>query len=326
VIETTLSKSSPFEAIITVTLNTAIDRVLEAPHFAIGGHLRGRNLLREPAGKGINVSRALALLGVPSIATGFVGELEMPKFDALRSKLLNTQFLAVAGETRENVTILDPAAHTETHVRTEGFTVTPRDVERLARKLHLIAKPSSLVIFAGSLPAGMTSADYAGMIDTTLGSGALVGVDAPGAVLRDVFDRSLWLIKPNEEELAAVAGEIENREKAILAAGRQLSKHIRVVIITCGADGGYAFTGGEGYLAQVDMGATPVVSTVGCGDALLAGFVAATARGESVREAFAFGTAVASAAATHAEPAFFDPAEIEPLAARTSVVTLAESG
>ena len=62
-----------FGSIVTVTLNPTIDRIIEVPGFTIGGHQQGRLHLREPAGKAINVSRALSELGLRNSAIGWVG-------------------------------------------------------------------------------------------------------------------------------------------------------------------------------------------------------------------------------------------------------------
>ena len=62
--------------ILTVTLNPALDREIFIDDFQVNRLYRLRDLTRTqmtPGGKGINVSIALSKLGVPSIATGFVG-------------------------------------------------------------------------------------------------------------------------------------------------------------------------------------------------------------------------------------------------------------
>ena len=59
--------------IVSVTLNPAVDWVLEAPNFKVGSHIRARRIGWYPAGNGINVSRVLATLGTRSVATGFIG-------------------------------------------------------------------------------------------------------------------------------------------------------------------------------------------------------------------------------------------------------------
>ncbi len=133
----------PQTPIVTVTLNTALDRVLNVENFAIGEHLPAEEVSRFPAGKGINLSRGLARLGRDSIATGFVGNEESSQFEQVLKRSTPgravSQLLSVRGQTRENITILDPLNHTDTHIRTAGCEITRQDVQRIVSKLGLLA-------------------------------------------------------------------------------------------------------------------------------------------------------------------------------------------
>ncbi len=392
------TSAPPFDAVITVTLNTAIDRIIETPGLAVGAHLVGRRIARQPTGKGVNVSRALAALGVESIATGFVGEDELAAFEKLGDdRRIRPQFLAVPGQTRENITLIDPEHGAETHVRTEGPAVTERDVDRLRRKLNLIAKPGTLVVFAGSLPPGMQAADAVGLIEQAASAGAAIALDCAPVAMAAVMHHPLWLAKCNRAEFAEILGEPLPDEDALMAAGRQVSAGGQVGsagkgptkaaaeppadadaaesfaatdaaepstggkarepsagtaasipsaradasgpsasaagrrsdagasqtwIVTCGAAGAYAFTDGAALMAQVDVDADAVVSTVGCGDALLAGYIAARQNGHAVSDAFARATAVATASALSAVPGQFRPVDVDKFTARTSILSL----
>jgi fructose-1-phosphate kinase PfkB-like protein len=59
--------------IITVTLNTAIDKTLSVPNFRLGRRHRTVEQTTMPGGKGVNVARVLKTLGAPVIATGLAG-------------------------------------------------------------------------------------------------------------------------------------------------------------------------------------------------------------------------------------------------------------
>jgi len=97
--------------IVTVTLNPAIDHLLEAPQFAVGSHVRARRIGRNPAGKGINVARVIATLGSRCIATGLVGKGELGMFESFLDERgegrVTNQLLVIHGRTRDNVTIMD---------------------------------------------------------------------------------------------------------------------------------------------------------------------------------------------------------------------------
>ncbi len=298
---------SSFDQIITVCLNPAIDRILEVPDFALGRHQRGRQVSRRPAGKAINVSRALDTMAVASVVTGFVGRNELELFEtSIGSDHTQGQLLAVDGATRENVTIVDPAARQETHIRDVGFSVTASDLNRLKRKLHVMCKPTSLVIFSGSMPPGVEPSDLVDLLHVCLRAEAKVAVDSSGPALRAAGELPLWLTKPNVAELAEMVGHPVESDEQILASGRQLSKHIRGVLVSRGEAGGYAFVDGSAMIGQVPVDRSRIVNTVGCGDAMLAGFVAAQRKGKDVRESYRVALAVATAAALTREPGQFE--------------------
>jgi 1-phosphofructokinase family hexose kinase len=315
--------AAPFDSAVTVTLNTAIDCVIEVPGFTVGAHQVGRRMLRTPAGKGINVARTLAALGHSCVAAGFVGRDDLDYFETeLDEHRVQPQLLAIDGQTRENVTLIDPENATETHVRDAGFAVTADDVQRLERKLALLAHDGVLVAFCGSLPRNIAAGEFARLVDICLERQALVAVDTEGPVLQAVRDRPLWAVKPNREELAAFMGEVTASDDDLIRVGRALGQTVARVIVSCGAAGGYLFADGGVSRGQVEVDPKKVVSTVGCGDTLLAAFVAAQMEGHDAVEAYRRALAAATAASTHPVPGEVDPAAVRRFLAVTAVETL----
>ena len=320
-----------FDTIITVTLNPAIDRIMEIAGFQVGGHQRGETVARVPAGKGVNLARALSELGVASIATGFVGRLQLEEYEtSFRDSLVQPQFLAVDGRTRENVTVIDPTSATETHLRDKGLSPTPADFGRLRNKINLLAKPDRLFVFSGSLPTGMQTSHVVELADIVLSKGANVAVDGPGDLLAALRDRNLWLIKPNREELTAMnGGSIERRnerdpigEDEIRRIACPLTANVDVVIVSCAAAGGYLFSKLSSLRGRVEFDPARVRSSVGCGDCLLAAFIAAQNRGDAVESAYRYALSVATAASYEVVPGRFDPAVIDDLQTKVVVVRL----
>ncbi|MFP4144586.1 MAG: 1-phosphofructokinase family hexose kinase [Phycisphaeraceae bacterium] len=329
-------------SIVTVTLNTAVDRVLEVENFAIGGHLRAREVARYPAGKGINVSRSLARLGVDNIATGFTGQPEAGQFEQLLAGAgpgrAVDQLLTARGRTRENITILDPVEHTDTHVRTSGYEVTRRDLQRIVSKLGLLTREGAIVTFSGSLPPGMNPVDLDTLLYVVLGGGGRVVADLSGDLLKQCtsidleisgeLDRSerytgpkmLWMVKPNRNELAEALGiDRKLTEQEVLAAGRRLAERVTWVVITLGADGALLF-GEEGtWRARCEIPPEDVVSTVGCGDSLLAGLLEAQLHGGEPPQMLKRGVATATANAVHTGIADFTLDLVRELESQTVV-------
>jgi len=130
--------------IVTVTLNPAVDRVLQVSGFAVGQHARAQRIGHYPAGKGVNLSRVLATLNTPSICTGFVGIKELTMFEEFLERVghrrVTTQFLVIRDRTRDNTTIIDPVNETETHLSDIGFTVQRSDVRRMLSKVSMLSR------------------------------------------------------------------------------------------------------------------------------------------------------------------------------------------
>ena len=313
----------PFDAIITVSLNPAIDRVIEVPGFALGGHQKGRVVSRQPAGKAINVSRALHTLGISSIATGFVGQDESDLFEkSLTSPTLHSELMAVQGATRENITIVDPQSHQETHIRDVGFTVTTKDVKRLKKKLHVLARDGVLVVFSGSTPPGIDAEQFVELIQVCQLGGAKVAVDTSGPELRAAVNMSLWLAKPNANELADILDHPVTSDDDIIAAARDLASHIDNLLVSRGDAGGYAFCHNAAMIGQVPLDPSRVVSTVGAGDSLLAGFIAAHQRNLPPADAYRLALAVATATVISRDAGQFDPATLDEFLTTASVLPL----
>jgi 1-phosphofructokinase family hexose kinase len=312
-----------FERVVTITVNPAIDCVFEVPGLTLGAHQVGRRRSRTPAGKGVNVARVLAGLGHPPVATGFVGAEEVQAFESsLAAVGARSRFLAVRGNTRENVTLIDPDAKTETHVRDAGFAVRGEDVERLARTLSGLSDAGVLVVFSGSLPRGMAPEDLDALVRVCVDRGAAVAVDADGPLLRAVQSNRLWAIKPNREELQALIGGSAESGDELIRAGRSLSDKVENVLVSCGAAGGYLFTRDRACRGRVPLDPKRVISTVGCGDALLAVFIAARLDGHDAAEAYRRALATATAAATDPLPGHVEPDRVTELLAQAAVELL----
>ena len=335
-------------SVVTVTLHTAMDRVLETTDFVVGAHIGAREVLHYPAGKGINVSRALARLGGSSIATGFAGQSEAPAFDRLLAGVgpgrALPQFLHARGRTRENITVLDTKNHTNTHLRTDGYELTRHDVQRIISKVGLLAKPGVLLVIAGSLPPGFEVADFDTMIYMALGGGARVVLDVSGKLLTEASSVALtlpaaaegqgeppreaasggaegggeggggklvWMIKPNRAELAEALGRDPDMDEATLRdVGLRLARRVAWVVVTLGPDGAAMFNGGRAWRGRCPVTADDVVSTVGCGDCLLAGLLDGQARGLEPEQVLARGLCAAAANATSPAVADFETPQI----------------
>lgn len=324
-------------SIITVTLNTAIDRVLEVENFEVGEHLPADETLRYAAGKGVNVSRALARLGRDNVAAGFVGQAEASEFEQTLARTgpgrAMCQLLSVRGQTRENITIIDRIKRTDTHLRTPGYQTTRQDVQRIVSKLGLLSRDGAFVVFGGSLPLGMNSADFDTLIYVALGGKAKVVLDVGGALMAESTSvdlsqpaagatpsKRLWMIKPNRQELAdAVGVEKLSSESELIEAGQRLAHRVAWVVVTLGAEGALMFGDGKIWRAHTDVDPHTITSTVGCGDCLLAGLLDAQLAGLTPAEVLKHGLAAATANAMRVSVAEYDLDLVREMASKTQV-------
>ena len=295
--------------VVTVTLNPAVDRTLEVSGFEPGGVYRGRLRAYRASGKGVNVSAVLSALGRPSVALGFVGLHEQSFFRAsLHPALVDCRLSAVPGVTRHHTTIIDPVRRTETHLREEGFEVGETFVRELRRSIGSVLRGDDFCIFSGSLPPGIDPGRFAGLVRSCAQVGARVVVDGEGEVLAAVLAGGaarprLELIKPNVVELGQLVGRSLRTVGQVLAAARGLcaspparsAPRLKSVLVSWGERGAYLVTAAGAWRARAILPPERVVNSVGCGDSLLAGFVAGLNDGLPVEGCLRLGAACAAA-------------------------------
>ncbi|GAA3940198.1 1-phosphofructokinase [Actinomadura viridis] len=277
--------------IVTVTLNPSLDRTMEVDVLARGQVIRARSARLDPGGKGVNVTRALLAGRVPSVAVVPVGG---PEGDRLRQLLLaeglTVRAVPVAGHTRSNVTVAEPGG-VATKLNEPGARLSHGELAEVARVVAAESAGAGWVAGCGSLPPGVPDDIYAQLCRRLAPAGIRVAVDSSGPALLAALAAGPDLVKPNREELAEAVGSPVGRLADVVAAARQLrARGARSVLVSLGADGA-VLVDDDGVIA----GDAPVEnpkSTVGAGDALLAGFLAAGARGpRALAEALAWGAA-----------------------------------
>ena len=139
--------------IITVTLNSAVDRTLAVPNFRLGRRHRAVEQAAMAGGKGVNVARALKALGQPVIATGLAGGATGTRIvDQLTQLSVLSDFVRIREESRTNTAVIDPTTGEQTEINERGPRVSEQETELFVDKLLYLAKGATLCVFAGSLP------------------------------------------------------------------------------------------------------------------------------------------------------------------------------
>ncbi|WP_101297484.1 1-phosphofructokinase [Halegenticoccus soli] len=273
--------------ILTVTPNPALDHTLRLDEPLRSGVVHRTDAAQfDAGGKGINVSQYLRALGESTLATGFLGN---PFGSVLRRQLaadgVAADFVDIDDGTRLNTTVLTPDG--EYKINHDGPTVGEGATESLLETIR--RHDPDTVVVAGSLPPGVD----ADAVDRIAAADSWeVAVDVGGDVLRSLSGEYA-LCKPNREELAAATGErLDAVEDCAAAAEALRARGFDRVVASLGADGAVMATAdGTLYAPALE---TDVVDTVGAGDALLSGVLAALARGESDAVALGYGVAVAA--------------------------------
>jgi 1-phosphofructokinase family hexose kinase len=310
--------------IVCVALNPCWDRTLEVTDLAVGEHVRGRLLSVQAAGKAVNVARLLDALGTPSVLTGFVGADDRDRFAATFEKTaVRLELFETDGRTRENITLVDPEQNVDTHIRDAGVPLDEEDLQRLRKKLRILAGKGTYVLFTGSLTPGMDAGTFAGLLEVCCEKGARVAVDSSGPGLEAVRGvAGLWLVKPNRAELAEIAGADVETEEAVRDAAAALRRRIDEVAVTLGAGGAVLFARDGAWRARPHLDPAAVLNTVGAGDAFLAGYVHHHACAEPLEACLRYAVACGTAATLqlragqinpHDADAAMEHVEVEPL-------------
>lgn len=277
----------------TVTLNAAVDTTYSVDHFTLDQVNRVGTKQALPGGKGINVARVANTLGTKVQATGFVAG-QTGKFiqhELVREGIANN-FLEVDGESRICLAIIDAIANTQTELLESGPELCDEIFTNFLQHLKAITVESPLVACSGSLPGGLPEDSYARIIQEFPDKKVIL--DTSGAALAQGLKAAPFMVKPNEHELAALLGtEIKELEQVLAAGEKILEQGVEIVVISLGEKGAVALKKGERYLATPPS-LTPV-STVGCGDSLVAGMATAILQEKDLTEALRLGSACGAA-------------------------------
>jgi 1-phosphofructokinase family hexose kinase len=304
--------------IITVTLNAALDKTLEVPNFTPGRRHRTVDQTTMPGGKGVNVARAIKRLGQPVIAAGLVGGATGTRIvEALSHESILTAFVHIAEESRTNTAVIDPTTGMQTEVNERGPGVSPQELELFRDKLLYLAQGASMCVFAGSLPRGLEPSVYGDLISEVRRLGVTTVLDTEGEPMRLGVRAEPEVISPNELEAEELVGHEFNDDADRTGAVVEMTRlGAREAIMTV-ADGCYAsvLDNGASTLWRVSVEEQEARSTIGAGDAFLAGYVASRYGGASAVESLRFAVACGAESTQHFGAGVIDPGRVERLLA-----------
>ena len=279
--------------IYTVTLNPSIDYIVEVDHFQINHLNRIDRESKFPGGKGINVSRVLNTIDVPSKALGFLGGFTGGFIqDTLEIEGVQTDFVKVQDDSRINIKL---KTGEETELNGQGPALTEENIQELHQKLEGLQEGDILVL-AGSIPPSLSKTFYSELTQKYSARGVKVVVDAGGAILAEVLKDQPFLVKPNHHELSELFNKkISTVEEVVPYGKKVVEMGAKNVIVSMAGDGALLFTNGEVYTATIPKG--KVLNSVGAGDSLVAGFIGTYVKENDIVKAFQIAVATGSATA-----------------------------
>lgn len=291
--------------ILTVTLNAAIDKRYVVSEFHPGQVNRVKECVYVPGGKGLNVSKPASIAGARVIATGFVGGHAGNYIEeALRPFGIHSQFYHVEGESRSCINIWDEKNGTQTEFLEPGFILTEADFQGFLTRFEKLLPEADVVTMSGSVPKGLDSTAYRVLIRACRRAGKRVILDTSGKLLEQGIEECPTLIKPNIDEIRMLTGLECIRLEEILEAAKKLHcRGIPFVAVSLGSEGS-VLACDEGVFRAV-VPKIDAVNTVGCGDAMIAGFAMGMAEKLPAEEILHRASAISAASAMHPQTGIF---------------------
>ena len=296
--------------IVTLTLNPTVDIASDADAVHPVRKIRTRDENFDPGGGGVNVSRVLRELGADTLAVVLAGGVSGRLLEELLDQAgVPRHSVPIGGRTRISYTVHDLGARLEYRFVPEGPTLA--EAEWQAALAVLEAVDTHWVVASGSLPPGVPEGFYLRAARAAVQRGRNFVLDTSGKPLRVALGQGLALIKPSRDEFEALLGWSLETPEAQEAAALSLvrSGAAALVALTLGPEG--ALLAEPGGVLRLPALEVPAVGAVGAGDSFLAAMVLGLARGDSPREAFAWGMAAGAAAVIRTGTAHPRRADVE---------------
>jgi len=306
--------------ILTVTLNPSIDKSSSTEKLKPESKLRCKEVVREPGGGGINVSKALKELDAETAALfpsgGYNGKMLCSLLDkaGIRYYAIDSSV-----ETREAWIIHETSSNHQYRFNFPGQSVKEEHIYQLIDEIRLFSP--SFVVASGSLPVGLPDYFYGLIVKNANALGAKTIVDTSGPALQALKGKHAWLIKPNINELKTMLAVEDIPENEVDDAAQQIiaDGYAEIAVISMGAQGAWLITRTEKYFASAPK--VEKKSTVGAGDSMVAGLVYALEKQFNFENALRFGVACGSAATMNSGTQLFRKEDVLSLYESVKVTT-----
>lgn len=283
--------------IATLTMNPAVDVYITVRQVTPAHKLRSETARRDPGGGGINVARAIRILGGEARALFPAGG-PTGKFlqTMLNEEKIPCRIHEFDGITRESFTVLETETEREYRFVLPGPELAEHDWQGCLDLLETMDQAPDYLVASGSLPPGTPEDFYARVARWARRAEIRLVLDTSGPALRAALEEGVYLIKPNRRELEDLTGgELQNPQEQEQACRDLLAEGKSAVIaLTLGEEG--ALLVAEQGSWRIEVPEQQVKSSVGAGDSFVAGMVLGLVRKMSLQQSFCYGTAAGTAA------------------------------
>lgn len=305
-----------------LALNPSVDISYEIPQLIEYQKVRARQTWYHPGGNGINVARALIELGVPtsccSIIAGESGDLLMTLLgDSLGDR---HKPFRVDGETRLNTTIVQQSPPGQYEITSVGPEVPP-DALASACDCFVNVADKGIAVLSGLLPPGAPENTYRELIERINQKGGRAVVDAHGEPLQQALQAKPWLLRLNHYVLETTMKRRMDTKEQVAEVARTIQQQgVEYVCVSLGDKGAVLIDADNSYHCEAPK--IHKQSTVGCGDALVAGLIATALRQQTPQQMLRFGVICGSATASHPGTELFRKDELDTESTDLEVTTL----
>ena len=283
--------------IVTLTLNPALDKHTTTKQLVPEEKLRCETPGYEPGGGGINVSRAIKIMGGESLAIYLAGGSAGEKMQELLEKEgIQQQVIKGKGNTRENFMVMESSTNKQFRFGMPGAEVSQEELDQCLQVIKNLPDDVEYLVASGSLPPGAPDDFYGQIAKIAQERGIQCVVDTSGKALQKAAEMGVCLMKPNLNELSQLAGKehVTAQEQEEIARKVINQDKAKMLIVSLGARGAMLAT--KDTIEYVVPPTVKQQSTVGAGDSMVAGIVLSLSRGEALTDVIKWGVAAGTAA------------------------------
>jgi 6-phosphofructokinase 2 len=283
--------------IITITLNPALDKSTSLDKIIPEMKLRCETPVFEPGGGGINISRAIKILGGESIAIYAGGGPAGERIEQLLSEEgIKQHRIKTKSFTRENLLVTEKASDKHYRFGMPGNVISEKEIQQVLDAINYYAAEADYLVASGSLPPGADDSLYAQIASIAMKRNIKCVIDTSGNALKKAVENGVCLIKPNLRELSQLAGkeELSGDDQEEIALDLIKNNRASMVVVSLGSRGAMMVT--KDFIEYAVPPTVRQKSTVGAGDSMVAAMVLALSRGDHPKVALKWGVAAGTAA------------------------------